>query len=166
MGEEVGYEDALRALRASLAEAAGNARVFAIRSRGAPRLLSAHSWGELAEIETLLVRELVLALRNELRVEPWSYATRLRAGWRGVLGGLRPEAGLVAGLLRELLEHPVERWRAGAPQLEAGLWPFFSARTRYLANTFALALNEPAPHAPLIWHPGRREFTARSRTAR
>ena len=158
MGEALGYEQALRALRGSLAQVAGNARAFAIRARGRPALISGHSWAELAQIEQLLAAKLEAVLRRELRAEPWSGFARLRALARGIRGGLEGERSFARRLLEEARAHPVERWRSGTPQLEETLWPFFSARTRYLANTLALALDEPTPHRPLIWHPARREF--------
>ncbi len=152
------YDETVRVLRAALVEAEGNARGFGVRARGRPELVSSHSWRELAEIEDLLAQQLEAALRNELRVAPHSAFTRMRAHWRGLWGGLASERALMRRLFHESRHSQVATWRAGAPQLEAVLWPFFAARTQYLANTLALALDEPAPAPPLIWHPGRREF--------
>ncbi len=159
----LGYDATVRVLREALVEAEGNARGFAVRARGRPELLSSHTWRELAEIEDFLAQRLEAALRNELRVVPHTAFTRIRAHWRGLWGGLASEQGLVRRLLHASTHSPVEAWRAGAPQLEAVLWPFFASRTQYLANTLALALDEPAPSPALIWHPGRREFRQNSR---
>ena len=117
------------------------------------------AWAELGGIEALLCERLVEALRRELRAEPWGTFGQASALLRGISTGLSPERSLLDRLCRKASANPVELWRAGAPQLEATLWPFFSARTRYLANTTALALNQPSPFPPLIWHPGRREFS-------
>jgi hypothetical protein len=116
-------------------------------------------WAELAEIEALLVRGLEEALRRELRIEPWTLSVRTRAGARAVAESLRGEEPLVRALISEARDHPVQDWRRRAPQLESELWPFFVARTEYLANGLALALNEPAPYPVLVWHRGRQEFT-------
>jgi hypothetical protein len=161
VAEALGYDEAVAVLRRALAEAGGGARAFEIRARARPQLLSARSWHELAVIETLLAERLATALSRELRVSPWRFTTRARAGVRFVSGALVPEARAVRGVFERTRAHPVERWRAAAPQLEATLWPFFSARTRYLANVTALALSEPAPYPPLLWHPARREFLDR-----
>lgn len=158
VADELGYDETLRALRRSLVVATGNAQAFGIRARGRPSLLSARGWAELAEIEAVLAQHLVQALRRELRAEPLSFWGRTAAMWRGIAGAVAPERSFVARLFRSASAHPVESWRAGAPQLEADLWPFFSARTHHLANALALALNEPAPYPPLFWHPGAREF--------
>jgi hypothetical protein len=130
-----------------------------MRARGRPELVSSRSWAELAEIEALLGARLQAAIRQELRAEPLTPVVQLRALWRALRDGLlAAEARLVRRQLRAAASHPVASWRSGAPQLEADLWPFLEARTHYLANTFALALDEPAPFAPLIWHPGSRSF--------
>ena len=161
MTEGLGYDASVRVLREALVEAEGNARGFAVRARGRPELLSSHSWRELAEIENLLAQRLEGALQSELRVVPHTAFTRIRAHWRGLWGGLASERSLVRQLFHQTSHSQVEAWRAGAPQLESVLWPFFVSRTQYLANTLALALDEPAPSSPLIWHPGRREFRLR-----
>jgi hypothetical protein len=158
MGEEFSYDDAVAVLRHALLDAAANARAFGIRARGRPQLLSARAWAELAQIEALLARDLTDTLKLELHEEPWSPFRELRALLLGLWRALIPEPALVSRLYREASAHPVESWRAAAPQLEASLWPFFSARTRHLANATALALNEPQPHPALFWHPSRREF--------
>ena len=141
-----------------LAEATGNARAFAVRARGRPRLLSARAWGELAEIEARLSALVEDVLRGDLRAEPWSLPMRYRAGFGAVVGALRGEPGLLQSLLERARSQPTSSWRRGAPQLEEGLWPFLAERTEHLANTAALALNEPAPFPPLVWHPGRGAF--------
>jgi hypothetical protein len=156
---QLSYDETVRALRGALAEAAGHARAFAVRARGRPQLVSTRTWGELAEIEALLAGAVETTLRRELRVEPWTLFVRGRTGARIIVESLRGERGLVRTLFEEARTHAVREWRQGAPQLEPTLWPFFVARSDYLANTFALALDEPAPHPPLLWHPGRREFT-------
>ncbi len=49
--------------------------------------------------------------------------------------------------------------RLGFPdQIEASLWPFFVKCTHHLANTCALALDEPSSYPAIFWHPGRGEF--------
>ncbi len=158
MAEELRYDDAITALRKALMEARTNARAFAVHARARPRLLSARTWAELAEIELLLARRLEQALSRELRVAPWTPLDRVRTWLGGLFGGLRPESRLVGELWRATLAHPVERWRTGTPQLEESLWPFFVSRTRHLANALALAQNEPAPYPQIFWHPGRRQF--------
>ncbi len=161
MAQELGYEAAVAVLRAALADASGSARAFEVRSRARPELLSARSWHELAVIETLLAERLATALARELRVAPWSLTARARAGASFVAVALAPESRDVRRVFARARSHPVERWRAGARQLEATVWAFFCARTRYLANVTALALSEPAPYPPLLWHPARREFLDR-----
>ena len=158
MTEELSYDDALHVLRGSLAEVAGNARVFALRARRGGGLLSARDWAELAEIEARLEHDLADTLRLELNVDPWTWSGQTWALYRGVWLALHREPRLVRGIFESARQSPVEQWRAAAPQLEASLWPFFADRTRYLANTLALALHEPAPFPVLIWHPGRRAF--------
>ncbi len=152
------YDETVRVLRAALVEAEGNARGFHIRARGRPSLVASRSWRELGEIEVLLAQRIEAALRRELRVDPRTALTRIRAYWRGLWAGLASEWSLVRRLFRENTQSQVQTWRAQAPQLEPVLWPFFVARTQYLANTLALGLDEPAPCPALIWHPGRREF--------
>ncbi len=161
MNGGLSYEETVRVLRGALVESEGNSRGFAVRARGRPELVSSHTWQELAEIEDLLAQHLEAALRSELRVVPHTAFTRIRAHWRGLWGGLASERALIRRLFHESTHSQVEAWRAGAPQLEAVLWPFFVSHTQYLANTLALALDEPAPSPPLIWHPGRREFRLR-----
>ena len=158
MGEAFSYDDAVAALRHSLFEASANARAFGIRARGRPQLLSARAWAELAHVEALLARDLTDTLKLELHHEPWAPFGEMWALLRGFWRALISEPALVTRLYREACEHPVESWRTAAPQLEASLWPFFSARTRHLANATALALNEPQPHPDLFWHPSRQEF--------
>lgn len=158
MAEAFDYDEAVVALRGALAETAAQARAFAIRARGRPALVSARSWAELAEIEAHLARDLEDCLRLELHVDPWPMTVRIRAGLRGVLTALASEPRLVERLLTGAADHPVERWRRAAPQLEASLWPLFVSRTRHLANAAALALNEPQPYPALFWHANRREF--------
>ena len=158
MEEQFGYDDVLRALRSSLVDAQANARAFALRARGRPALVSIRAWGELAAIEVRLARDLADCVRLEMREEPWTLAGRASAVLRGLRRGLVGEERLVMRLFRDTRSHPVERWRATAPQLEASLWPFFVARTHHLANAMALALNEPAPFPAVYWHPGRLEF--------
>jgi hypothetical protein len=114
---------------------------------------------ELAEIEAILAADLEANLRRELRVEPWTMAMRYRAGLGAIVEALRGEEGLVGALLDRARRQPTDRWRQGAPQLEESLWPFLAGRTEHLANTLALALNQPAPFAPLLWHPGRQQFS-------
>ncbi len=155
---DLGYEDAVRIVRRVLADAAGNARAFSIRSRGRPRLVSARTWAELAEIEAILSAILEESLLRELRVAPWTLGMRYRTGFAAIGGALRGEDGLVRSLFGRARVQPTAEWRAGAPQLEGTVWPFLEARTEHLANALALALNEPAPFSTLIWHPGRQEF--------
>lgn len=159
---ELSYDETIRALRRALTEAGAHARAFSVRSRGRPKLISARTWGELGEIEALLVGALEEILRRELRAEPWTLPTRSRTGARALWESLRGEEALVRALFDKARRHPVHEWRRGAPQIERTLWSFFVARTEHLANTLALALNEPAPYPPLLWHPGRREFTHRT----
>jgi len=161
VAQELGYDAAVAVLRAALAESGGSARAFELRSRARPRLLTARSWHELAVIEALLAARLATALSRELRVPPWSLAARARAGATFAARALAPETRVVRRVFERARTHPVERWRAAAPQLEGMLWPFFSARTRYLANVAALALSERAPYPPLLWHPARKEFLDR-----
>jgi hypothetical protein len=161
VAEALDYDEVVALLRRALAEAGGHARAFELRARARPQLLSGRSWHELAVIEALLAERLRRALVHELRVEPWTFGVRARAGASFVLGALVPESRAVRRVFERTRAHPVERWRAGAPQLEQALWPFYSARTRYLANVTALALSEPAPYPPHLWHPARREFLDR-----
>lgn len=159
VGESLDYDATLRALRRTLGEVAGNARAFGMRAKGRPELVSSRTWAELAEIELLLGAQLQATIRQELRAEPLTPLVQLSAFWRTFREGLLTgEARLVRRQLWAASSHPVSSWRRGAPQLESSLWPFFEARTHYLANTFALALDEPAPFPPLIWHPGSRSF--------
>jgi hypothetical protein len=158
VGESISYEDTIKILRAALVAADGNAWAFQVRWRGQPKLLSERSWRELADIEKLLGRSLAQALRQELRVAPWTYRGRIQARWRGIVRGLANERWVVARLYQEFSQSPVESWRREVPQLETTLWPFFVARTHYGANTLALALDQPAPFPALIWHPGRQDF--------
>ena len=156
---ELTYDETVRALRAALAEVSRHTRAFAVRSRARPRLVSARTWAELAEIEAVLAFGLEETLQRELHVAPQTLLVRARTGARLLAESLRGEEGLVRALFGRARTHPVRDWRAATPQLESTLWPFFVARTDYLANTLALALNEPAPFPLLLWHPGRHEFT-------
>ena len=144
-------------LRRSLAESSGNARAFSWRSRGKPQLLTARSWAELAGIEALLAARVEQAIQRELRTDPWTtgpwIASLVRIARNGLWGG---ERSVVARTFAETRAHRVETWRQQSPQLEASLWPFFVDRTRYLANSMALALDERTPHPPLVWNPRRR----------
>ncbi len=162
MGEPLSYDDAVRVLRRGLVESSAHARAFAVRAKGRPKLISARSWQELAQIEALLSRVLAETLRHDLRVDPFTYGVRAVSMLRRIRESLRGEERLVQGLFTETRSHPVRQWREGAPQIKGELWSFFEARTEYLANTFALALNEPSPYAPLVWNPGRQEFTRRA----
>jgi hypothetical protein len=155
---ELGYDAALRVLRGALAAAAANAQAFATRSQLGQGLLSARGWSELAEIEAELTRRLEHALRRELRADPWPVPARLHCWLRAQRDIWSGERATLLRQLREASALPLGRWRAGAPQLESALWPFFEQRTHHLANTLALALGEPAPFPAIIWHPGRREF--------
>ena len=154
------YDTAIVLLRHELRRVACNARVFALRSRARPTLLSARSWAELAQIEAELQDLLEHTLRLELHVEPWTGWGRVQTGISSFLSSLRGERRLLESLLEEATRHPIEHWRNDAPQLEDALWPFLSGRTRYLANMLALALDEPAPFPPLLWQPRRRQFTS------
>ncbi len=158
MGVDLSYDETVQVLQRSLVEATGNARGFAVRSRGRPKLVSARAWAELAEIEARFARDLADTVRLELRAEPWTFVTRTLAFYRGLWLGIQSEPSLVASLFRHAAEHPVDQWREGTPNLEGTLWPFFAARTHHLANTMALALDEPSPYPAIFWHPGRREF--------
>jgi hypothetical protein len=159
VGESLDYDATLRVLRKALGEAAGNARGFGMRAGGRPELLSSRIWSELSEIESILGGHLQGAIQQELRAKPWTPAVQLSALWRTLQNGLLAgEARLIQRQLRAASSHPVSAWRRGAPQLEPSLWPFLEARTHYLANTFALALDEPAPFPALIWHPGTQSF--------
>jgi hypothetical protein len=162
LSEGLSYDETELLLRNSLVEVSGNARAFALRSRAGARLVSKRSWSELAQIEAQLERDLADTLRLELRSEPWSWLARTRALGRGLGLGITSEAHLIRVLFERVRAHPVERWREDAPQLEASLWPLYVARTHYLANTLALALDEPAPYPALIWNPHRREFRSYS----
>ncbi len=157
---DLGYEEIIALLRRELRGVARNARVFGLRSRARPSLLSGRSWAELAQIEAELQDILEHTLRLELHVEPWTAWGRTAVGVGSFVASLTSERRLLTRLFGAAAHHPVERWRIGVPQLEDALWPFLSGRTRYLANTLALALNEPAPFAQLIWHPRRRQFTS------
>ena len=158
---DLDYDETVRALRRSLAESNGNARAFSLRSRGAPVLLSGRSWEELSSIETLLAALVEQAIQRQLKIEPWTtgpwVASLARVARNGLFGG---ERSVVARILGETRSHPVDGWRAGAPQLETSLWPFFVDRTRYLANTMSLALDERAPYPPRVWNPRRQGFSS------
>ena len=156
---DIGYDEIVGLLRRELGGVARNVRVFALRARVRPTLVSPREWTLLAEIETELQELLQHTLQLELHVDPWTMRRQLGSMLGSLIGGLRGERPLLLALLRDAADHPVERWRAGAPQLQ-DLWPFFAARTHYLANTFALALDEPAPFPPLVWNPRRREFSS------
>ena len=161
MSQDLGYDATLRIVRAALVTAEGNAWGFQVRSRGAPKLLSRRAWQELCEVEGFLVSALREVLRRELRVEPQTLLMRLRTGWRCLSVALVGEQNVIVRLLGEGVASPLETWRRDATQLEASLWPFFVSRTQHLANVCALALDEPAPFPPLIWHPGQRQFQHR-----
>ena len=158
MSEGFDYDRAIQLLRRSLIETAGNAQAFAIRARGRPKLVSARNWAELAEIEARLARDLDDTIRLELRVGGFTFIGRALAFYRGIWLGLQSETWVVNKLFRDAAEHPIEQWREASPQLEASLWPFFVKRTHHLANTLALALDEPSPYPIIFWHPGRHEF--------
>ncbi len=157
---DLAYDEVIVVLRRELRRVARNARVFGLRSRARPALLGARSWAELAQIEAELQDLLEHTLRLELHVEAWTTWGRSVGAFGSFVGSLVSERRLLTRLFAEAIHHPVDRWRAGVPQLEDALWPFLSARTRYLANTLALALDEPAPFPPLIWQPRRRQFTS------
>ncbi|MFQ5513400.1 MAG: hypothetical protein ACE5FG_03095 [Myxococcota bacterium] len=159
VGKEFAYDEALAFLRSALVESAGNARAFERRAGGRPTQLSPRAWRELSEIELQLTNVLENVIRSELRETPWNGWLRLRAQALGCRGALGAEQRLIQRVHRRCVDAPLEQWRDARPQLEGVLWPFFVDRTQYLANTLALALDEPAPYRPLIWHPGRREFT-------
>jgi hypothetical protein len=152
------YDAAVRVLQRSLTAATANARAFGARTYTGHGLISARGWNELAEIEAHMVRLLRAALQRELRTEPRPLAARVRSWLRGERDSWSGERSLIARQLREASSWPVAAWRAGNPQLEAVLWPFFQSRTQHLANQMALALHEPAPYPAIVWHPGRREF--------
>lgn len=156
----ISYDETIVLLRGELRNVARNARVFALRSRGRPTLLGARSWAELAQIEAELQDLLQHTLQLELHVDPWTRWGRSGTALGSFIDSLASERRLLQRLFAGALHHPVEHWRAGVPQLEDALWPFLSARTRYLANTLALALDEPAPFPPLVWQPRRRQFTS------
>ncbi len=158
MAGALGYDGTVRLLRSALAKTSGNAWAFQVRSRGQPKLLSASTWKSLCEIEQLLVAQIEQALRQDLRVEPRPWRVALSGQLRGLRVALAAEPGTVRRLHDEAVRARVSTWRERAPQLEARLWPFFVERTQYLANTLALALDEPAVFPALVWHPGRREF--------
>ncbi len=161
MSQGLGYDATLRIVRTALVAARGNAWGFQVRSRGAPKLLSRRAWQELCEIETLLVHALREVVRRELHAEPHTLLMRMHTGWRCLSVALMGERNVIVRLLREGVASPLETWRRDAPQLETSLWPFFVSRTQHLANVCALALDEPAPFPPLIWHPGQRGFQRR-----
>jgi hypothetical protein len=161
MAGEFAWDDAVRALRGALAVSRANVRAFGMRAAGRPGLLTPRQWAELAAIEERLAALLTDALRRELRVEPWTFTSGLRALARTARDVALGERAQVERLLAESRTHPVEDWRAAAPGLEKPLWSLMRGRTRHLANTAALALNEPAPYPPLFWHPARGEFVAR-----
>ncbi len=158
MAGTLGYDQVVRLLRSALAQSSGNAWAFQVRSRGRPNLLSGPTWRTLCEIERLLVARVEQALRQDLRVEPRPWQIALSGQLRGLRIALAAERGTVRRLHDEAVRARVSSWRERAPQLEARLWPFFTERTQYLANTLALALNEPAVFPALVWHSGRREF--------
>jgi hypothetical protein len=159
----VDYDEAVRVCRRGVLDAAANAQGFALRAaRGGSGAVSPATWSELAQIEQLLVPRLEQALRRELRVEPWPFPSTLQASLLGFWRALAPEAMIARRLYLNAASGAVDRWRTGAPQLEGVVWPFWVERTHYLANTLALALNEPAPYGVLMWHPRLREFRSKS----
>ncbi len=162
MESKLDYAAAVRVLQNALLEVAANARGFALRAQGKPTRLSARNWHELAEIEAFLSYQLEQNLRREMKATPWSPFRQMRAMFQGYWIGFGDEEARIRRAHQLVVASPVERWRAGAPQLEASLWPFFQDRTHYLANTFSLALNEPAPFPTLIWRPDRRAFQGRT----
>ncbi len=158
MGEGLDYDGALRLLRELLCEAAANTWAFRLRARRSPTLLSERGWMELAEVESRLRHCLEQGIRHELRTDAWTYLLRVRTVARGLRLALVGERAVVERLRHTSACAPLEAWRRGAPQLEQRLWPLLVPRTHHLANALSLALNEPAPFPPLIWHPGRGEF--------
>ena len=157
------YDEAVRVCRRGLIEAGANAQGFALRAaRGGSGRVSAATWSELAQIEHLLKPRLEQALRRELRVEPWPFPTPLQASLMAFWRALAPEGLVARRLFLNAASGAVDRWRTGAPQLEGLVWPFWVERTHYLANTLALALNEPAPYPILMWQPRQREFRSKS----
>jgi len=155
----VDYDEAVQICRRGMIDAAANAQGFALRAaRGAKGQVSAATWSELAQIEQILLPRLERALRQELRVPPWPFPSRPQAHGLGLWRGLGPESAVAPRLFLAAASGAVDRWRSSAPQLEGVVWPFWVERTHYLANTLALALNEPAPYPVLMWHPRQREF--------
>ena len=152
------YDAAVRILQRALTAATANVRAFGARAYTGHGLISARGWNELAEIEAQLAPLLHAALQRELRTEPRPALARVHAWLRGERDSWSGERTLIGRQLREACSWPVAAWRAGNPQLETGLWPFFQGRTQHLANQMALALHEPAPYPAIVWHSGRREF--------
>jgi hypothetical protein len=158
-GAELGYDEALAVLRALLVAVRANTAVFASLSRsGQGGLLSPRGWAELAEIEAELARQLDLNLRRELRAEPFPPLCTLRVLLRETLDRFSPERSVILRRMAETRDLPLARWRAGSPQLENGFWDFAIGRSHHLANTLALALDEPAPFPVVVWQPARRQF--------
>jgi hypothetical protein len=155
----LGYDEALAVLRGQLVAARANASVFGSLARaGSGGLLSPRGWAELADIEAELARQLEQNLRRELRADPFPVLSAGRAFLRQTVDRFSPERALAQRRLTETRELPLSRWRAGIPQLENGLWDFTIGRSHHLANTLALALNEPAPFPVVVWQPARRQF--------
>jgi hypothetical protein len=154
----LGYDEVVRELRVALIACTANAQAFAARRHLARDRISARTWSELAQIEARLAKRLHSALQSELRAQPWTFAARVRATVRSLRDEWSRERPLLVRRLREAQALPVAAWRAGNPQLEARVWPFLQNRTEHLANALALALNEPAPFPPIVWHAGRQEF--------
>ena len=152
------YDETERLLDRLLVELKANSRAFRIRASGRPQCMSGAQWAELAEIDSLVAATLHEVMRREFRSEPGGPWADLTAAVTGLTGGLVSERRLLSRLHERCAAQPVERWRAGAPQLEASLWPLFCDRTQHLANSVALALNEPAPHPAIIWQPHLRAF--------
>ena len=162
MSEELTYDATLALLKRSLLEIHGNAIGFLRRGERRPSnadiALSPRSWQELATIEALLARDVEDCIKLELHEEPWSPWSHMGTVFRGLFLSIGSDEKVLRKLHADLADHPVDHWRAGAPQLEASLWPLFANRTHYLANTVALALNEPPPYPTLIWLPRERKF--------
>jgi hypothetical protein len=152
------WDETVAVLQGVWVELQSNARAFQTRARGRPALLSAHQWGELADIEALTLPQLERALRSELHVEPGGTTAQVRIAMGSLRDGLRSERALLEALARRPSAHQIESWRAGTPQLEGSLWPWLADRCQHLANAVALALSEPAPYTVVIWQPRERRF--------
>ena len=162
MPDALSYDATLHLLKRALIEIHGNAIAFLRRGQRspsrAPHTLSPRTWQELATIEALLSRDLEDCIRLELHEEPWNPWAHIFTVFGGLWRSFGSEEKLLRSLHASLSSLPLDQWRTGAPQLEPSLWPFFANRTPYLANTAALALNEPPPYPTLIWLPRERKF--------